>query len=229
MARIARVVVPKIPHHIIQRGNRRQEVFFCREDYEIYISLIREWCDKSGVQIWAYCLMPNHIHLIATPETKEVLSRGIGEAHRRYTKMINFRQGWRGYLWQGRFASFPMDKQYLMAAIRYIELNPSRAKMVSKPWEYEWSSARAHVEGKDDKLVKVKAVRLLKGTENWKEFLLRGIDENEMEELRRHEHTGQPLGEKSFISKIENQIDRIFQRKKSGPKGPWKNKEKVKS
>ena len=92
MARIARVVVPCIPHHITQRGNRRQEVFFCQEDYNFYIELMKEWCRRSGVDIWAYCLMPNHVHLIAIPESEKSLAMGIGEAHRRYTRMINFRE-----------------------------------------------------------------------------------------------------------------------------------------
>src|SRR4030042_2517893 len=108
MARIARVVVPGFPHHVTQRGNRRQRVFFSDSDYEAYIDLMSEWCKKYRVEIWAYCLMPNHIHLIATPKTKDGLCRAIGEAHRRYTREINFRKKWHGYLWQGRFASFAM-------------------------------------------------------------------------------------------------------------------------
>ena len=107
MARIARVVVPNLPHHIVQRGNRRQRVFFAEIDYEAYLSLAAEWCGKFGVEIWAYCLMPNHVHLIAVPSTEESLGKAIGEVHRRYTRMINFRKKWRGYLWQGRFASYP--------------------------------------------------------------------------------------------------------------------------
>lgn len=78
-----------------------------------------DWCGKLHVQVWAYCLMPNHVHLIAVPETEEGLARAIGEAHRRYTRRIKFREGWRGYLWLERFASFPMDVKYLLAAIGY--------------------------------------------------------------------------------------------------------------
>ncbi len=115
MARIGRVVVPEIPHHITQRGNRRQKVFFQASDYESYISLLREWCNRYSVEIWAYCLMPNHVHIVAVPHTEKGLSRAIGEVHRRYTRMINFREKWRGYLWQGRFTSYPMDERYLMA------------------------------------------------------------------------------------------------------------------
>jgi len=113
MARIARVIAPGLPHHVTQRGNRLQQTFFEPEDYQAYLALMAEWCGKLHVQIRAYCLMPNHVHLIAVPETEEGLARAIGEAHRRYTRRINFREGWRGHLWQERFASFPMDERYL--------------------------------------------------------------------------------------------------------------------
>ena len=133
MPRLARVVAPNYPHHVIQRGNRRQQTFFNDEDYEVYKNLMAEHCAMHVVKIWAYCLMPNHVHLIAVPKTKEGLNRAIGEAHRRYTRRINFREKWRGYLWQGRFASYPMDESYTLAAARYIELNPVRVKLVKRP------------------------------------------------------------------------------------------------
>lgn len=111
MARIARVVIPRVPHHVTQRGNRRRPVFFSDEDYRGYREVLAEGCREHGVAIWAYCFMPNHMHLIAVPRTEDALARGMGEAHRRYTRMINFRQGWKGYLWQGRFASFPLNER----------------------------------------------------------------------------------------------------------------------
>ena len=103
MARLARVVVPGMPHHVTQRGNRRQPTFFREEDYAAYIELMAQQCRDEGVAIWACCLMPNHVHLIAVPQTGQELQRAIGEAHRRYTRRINFRENWRSYLWQGRF------------------------------------------------------------------------------------------------------------------------------
>jgi len=136
MPRIPRVIAPGIPHHITQRGNRRMQTFISNEDYSTYIDLMAEWCRKLRVEVWAYCLMPNHIHMIAVPETEDGLRRAIGEAHRRYTRGINFREGWRGHLWQGRFASFPMDETYLLATARYIELNPVRARLVPNPFSY---------------------------------------------------------------------------------------------
>ena len=129
MPRIARIVVPHLPHHVTQRGNRRMKTFFCDEDYLEYLRLLAHWCSRHGNRIWAYCLMPNHVHLIVVPRTADGLRRGIGEAHRRYSRRINFRQGWRGHLWQARFASFVMDEPHLIAAARYVERNPVRARL----------------------------------------------------------------------------------------------------
>jgi putative transposase len=114
-----------------------------------------QWCSAHDVAIWAYRLTPNHVHLIALPQLADGLRRAIGEAHRRYTRMVNFREGWRGHLWQGRFASFLLDEPYLLAAARYVELNPVRAALVVAPSRYRWSSAAAHVRGRNDVLVRV--------------------------------------------------------------------------
>ena len=216
MARIARVVVSGIAHHVTQRGNRRQKTFFHEDDYKAYAELLSEWCERCGVQIWAYCLMPNHVHLIAVPETADSLRRGLGEAHRRYTRGINFREGWRGHLWQERFASFPMDERYLLAAARYVELNPVRARLADKAWEYPWSSAKAHVKGRDDSLVQVRP--LLERVEDWKEFLSSKTGREEMEAIRLHEKTGRPLGETGFVKQLERRLDRILAPLKPGPK-----------
>ena len=191
------------------------ETFFDDEDYAIYLHLMREWCDASGVEVWAYCLMPNHVHLLAVPESEDSLARGIGEAHRRYTRHINFKKGWKGYLWQGRFASFPMDEDYLLAACRYVELNPVRAKLCERPEDYCWSSAKAHLVGKDDVLVKVKP--MLDRVSDWSELLASG-DQALFDEVRMHERTGRPLGNHDFIEKMSSLVGRELGRKKPGPK-----------
>ena len=216
MARIARVVAPGIPHHVTQRGNRRQETFFCDENYRVYIALMAEWCSRFNVDVLAYCLMPNHTHLLAVPETQDSLREAIGEAHRRYTRQVNFRLGWRGHLWQGRFASFPMDEKYLLAAARYVELNPVRAGIAEKPGAYAWSSAAAHLAGRDDQIVKVGP--LLKMVGDWQVFLSDGVKTEEAEKLDLHERTGRPLGSESFVRKIERRVGRILRRQKPGPK-----------
>ncbi|MDD5730675.1 MAG: transposase [Candidatus Omnitrophica bacterium] len=153
MARKARIVIPGIPHHVIQRGNRTQKVFFNDKDKEYYLDLLQKHCRESGLTIWAYCLMDNHVHLIAVPKEKSSLSKGIGLTHRYYTRMINFREGWRGYLWQGRFISSPLDQKYLYAAVRYVERNPVRAGLVKKAEDYVYSSARSHIYNTQDKVL----------------------------------------------------------------------------
>ncbi|MDD5722863.1 MAG: transposase [Syntrophales bacterium] len=214
MVRIARVVAEHYPHHITQRGNRRQDTFFCDDDYRYYIHLMGEWCDTCGVEIWAYCLMSNHVHLIAVPESEDGLRRAIGEAHRRYTRHINFREKWRGHLWQGRFASFLMDEQYLLTATRYIELNPVRAGLSSIPEEYPWSSAEAHIKGENDDLVKVNPLLGMVG--DWRQFLSGDVSDEEYGLLQRHERTGRPLGSKSFVERLENKLTRILTPQKGG-------------
>ena len=217
MSRIARVVVPEVPHHITQRGNRRLQTFFCDKEYVAYRDLMSQWCTHWDVEVWAYCLMPNHVHLIAVPPSEKALSQAIGEAHRRYTRRVNFRKGWRGHLWQGRFASFPMDKTHLYLAARYVELNPVRAKLVKKPHEYRWSSAYAHIAGRDDRLVHVSPLLEMFG--KWDDFLSRGLSDEEIEEFQYHERTGRPLGTDSFIARLENVLGRILHKQKPGPKG----------
>ena len=127
MPRLARIVVPGEPHHITQRGNRRMQVFFSADDSGAYKALLAEFCAKAEVEVLAWCLMPNHVHLVLVPSDKDGLRRALGETHRRYSKLINQREGWRGHLWQERFHSFAMDEDHLIEAVRYIELNPVRA------------------------------------------------------------------------------------------------------
>ena len=216
MSRIARVFVPGIPHHITQRGNRRLETFFNEADYREYLFLMSQWCNRCKVQIWSYCLMPNHIHLIAVPDAEDSLCKAIGEAHRRYTRYINFRKNWKGHLWQGRFASYPMDEQHLIAAARYIELNPVRARLVKAPGDYKWSSANAHLQGKDDILVKVEPLSAI--VKSWHDLFVGGVTETEQEKLLSHERTGRPLGSEAFLARLEKMTNRRLTKQKPGPK-----------
>ncbi len=215
MARIARVVAPGYPHHITQRGNRRQQTFFCDEDYLAYLELMAEWCRKYRVAIWAWCLMPNHVHLIAVPQDEQGLAPAIGEAHRRYTRRINFREKWRGHLWQERFASYPMDESYLLVAARYVEMNPVAAGLVEHPADYQWSSARAHLGGEEDGLTQVSP--LLEMVGNWSNFLLLSSTA-ELTLLQRHEQSGRPLGSEVFTKNLECAMGRILRPQKPGPK-----------
>ena len=214
MARLARVVVPGMPHHVTQRGNRRQPTFFCDDDYAAYIELMADHCREEGVAIWAYCVMPNHVHLIAVPQTKQALRRAIGEAHRRYTRRINFRENWRGYLWQGRFASFVMDEPYLLAAARYVERNPVRAKLVARAADWPYSSAAAHLAARDDRLVHV--APLLAMVNDWQALLHSAMPEQQLRALRDHTRTGRPLGDSSFVERLETLLGRVLRPRKPG-------------
>ncbi|MBI5120863.1 MAG: transposase [Rhodospirillales bacterium] len=218
MTRLARIVAPGLPHHVTQRGNRRQPTFFGEEDYRFYLDLLAESGARFGLSIWAYCLMPNHLHLIAVPETESSLAQALGEAHRRYTRKINASQGLTGHLWQGRFASFVMDESHLLAAARYIERNPVRAGLVQAPEDWAFSSARAHLKGANDSLALV--APLLALVPDWKNFI--AGDSREMNEetvkIRRHISTGRPLGDGAFVTTLENRLGRSLAKKKPGPK-----------
>ena len=156
------------------------------------------------------------MHLVAVPSSENGLARAIGEAHRRYTTMVNRRETWSGYLWQGRFSSYPMDEKYLAAAVRYTELNPVRAGLASDPGEYLWSSVRAHLRKRDDTLVKVKP--MLERYPDWRELLAAGVDSTDAMLIRRHARTGRPLGEQGFVKQIERKLGRTLAPRKRGPK-----------
>ena len=221
MARLARVVVPGYPHHITQRGNRRLPTFYSDADYEAYLALLAEQCAAHGVRIWAWCLMPNHVHLIAVPEWAEGLAPAVGRAHWRYTRHVNFREGWRGHLWQGRFASCPMDAAHTLAAARYVERNPVRAGLVKRAWQWPWSSAAAHVAGTGDALI-APGGPLAAEVTDWPDFLRTADDEATLETLRRHARTGRPLGDAGFIARLEADLGRRLRRRKPGPKAKGK-------
>ena len=220
MGRVARVVSPGMPHHITQRGNRRMPTFIEESDYGVYVDLMRTWCGRDGVAIVAYCLMPNHVHLIAVPDTVEGLARAVGEAHRRYTCYINGREGWRGYLWQGRFGSFVMHHDYFLTAMRYVELNPVRAGRVASPADWPWSSARAHLTGAVDPLMG-DVREMIANIGDWGQCPALSVEEAELVRLRQHTRTGRPLGE-SFIQRIEEALGRFVRKRKPRPRGPRK-------
>lgn len=220
MSRIARVVVPGLAHHVTQRGNRRLPTFFVEDDYAAYYEFLAEGCAKSGTTLWAYCLMPNHVHLLLVPRHEDGLRATLSETHRRYTRMVNFREGWRGHLWQERFASFPADGTYLLNVARYIEMNPVRARLVTRPEDYRWSSARAHVHDLTDALLDTCA--LLQFEPAWRTFLQEDMNEKTASTIRMHENTGRPYGDADFIAKIENMLGRNLTPQKPGrkPKTP---------
>jgi putative transposase len=188
MPRAARIIFPDVPHHVVQRGNRRMPVFFMEDDYLYYLHLLAKGCKRAGTEIWGYCLMPNHVHLILVPRDHDGLRKAIAEPHRIFSKRINERNGWIGHLWQERFASYPMSDPYLIAALRYIELNPVRAGLKTDPFDYPWSSAKAHREKQSSKLINVEPVADL--LDNWEDFLKSGMTDEEIERFRSNERSG---------------------------------------
>jgi putative transposase len=227
MARLARVVIPGVAHHVTQRGNRRLPVFFSDDDRRLYLSLLREGCGAAGVRCLAWCLMDNHVHLILVPEHADGLRAALGEAHRRYTRAINFREGWRGFLFQGRFASYPMDDAHLIAAVRYVELNPVAAGMVTRAEDWPWSSARSHLAGrraKDDPLTDVAALGAQ--VPNWRALLRHGADaggvdaggEAVLAAIETRLRTGRLLGAEEWIARQEEVLGRKLGPARRGPK-----------
>jgi putative transposase len=201
MARIARFVVPDLPHHVTQRGNRRERVFFSDDDYRLYRDLLGEACDKAGVSVWAYCLMPNHVHLILTPTTADGLARALGKAHRRYSAFINARLRVTGHLFQSRFGSAAMDEDHLMTAARYVALNPVRARLVERAQDWPWSSVRAHLQGRSDGLVDVRPL-LDRVAGRFADLLDGDPDAGELAALRAAEGIGRPLGSPAFLGRV---------------------------
>ena len=224
MTRLARIVVPSCPHHVTQRGNRREAIFFEDGDQEIYRDLLAEQLQNSAVHVWAYCLMPNHVHLVIVPSRVGGFARAIGEAHRRYTNFINARGRWTGHLFQSRFGSVPMDEAHLIAAVRYVSLNPVRAKLVAKAEDWPWSSVRAHLAGKDDPLVTVGPV--LDRVSGFAELIGPDArDEKQFAALRDRERTGRPLATAEFVADLERRLGRPIAcrspgRKPKGEAGP---------
>ena len=216
MPRMARVVIPDIPHHIIQRGNRRQPVFFSDADKRAYLDYLRLHAKPAGISIWAYCLMDNHVHLIAVPRHEDSFADGLSESHKRYSRMVNFRENWRGHLWEGRFKSYPLNEFHLYAAIRYVERNPVRAKIVRQAWQYPWSSAQSHVKKEKDSIVD--NCFISDEIKNWAEYIAQEDNDNDLVLFRKHSNTGRPLGDNKFIDLLDGITGRILHRKKPGPK-----------
>ena len=169
MPRLSRAVFAGVPHHITQRGNRRDDVFFSDEDRLSYLDWLHEYCKKHDVDVLAYCLMTNHIHIVAVPNSEDGLQRVLKPLHMRYAQRVNRAKGWKGHLWQGRFFSSPLDDAYLLAAIRYVERNSIRVGLADKAEDYRWSSAAAHCGQRGDKVLSHKSEwrKVLASVDHW--------------------------------------------------------------
>ncbi len=220
MPRLPRVVLPGFAHHVTQRGVRRGDIFFDDGDRALYLRHMSEQTEKFGVRILCYCLMTNHVHLLAVPESATALASAIGEAHRRYTWQLNRRIGATGYLFQGRFASCPLGESHLGAAARYVLLNPVRACLVSRACDYRWSSAAFHAgEAKDDPLVEANDLMgLLADARAWRQLMESEATVKQEDYLRQVTRTGRPSGDAAFVREAEWVCGRDLMPRKRGPK-----------
>ena len=217
MARLPRFVLPGIPHHVTQRGNRRERTFFEDGDYQLYLDLLADAAQRAHTEIWSYCLMPNHVHVILVPHDDDGLRRTFGDLHRRYTGYINARMRTTGHLWQGRFSSVAMDEAHLVAAFRYVALNPVRARQVKRATDWKWSSTLALCDAVDDGVVTVAPA--LERVGDFTAFLDEAFDEAfTYAALRKAESIGRPVGSPQWLEDMEARTGLILKPKKRGPK-----------
>ena len=217
MARLARVVIPGLPHHVTQRGNNRNRTFFEDGDYALYLDMLADSSARARAAVWAYCLMPNHVHIVLVPSDADGLRRTFADLHRRYTGFVNARARTTGHLWQGRYGSVAMDEAHLLNAVRYVTLNPVRARLAARAEAWPWSSARAHLAGRDDKVVTVAPV--LDRVGDFARFLAEPFDADAAyAPLRRAETIGRPIGDAGWLAELEARTGRPLQPRKRGPK-----------
>ena len=206
---MARAVLPSVAHHLTQRGLDRQDVFFCNADYEVYLALISVSAQRFGADLLGYCLMSNHVHWVVAPQRPDALARTFGEAHGRYAVYANAKCSRGGHFWQNRFFSCALDRSHLWAALRYVERNPVRARMVELASTYRWSSAGAHTGGVSPPAwLQEEPMRSSYTPEQWDVFLKSdSIGEAELE-LRKQTYTGRPAGSREFVEWAESSLGR---------------------
>jgi putative transposase len=215
MSRIARIVVPGYPHHVTQRGNRQSVIFHSDKDRQKYLFFLSQYSAQYGLEIWAYCLMDNHVHLIVVPREAESLSLALRTAHTMYANYFNEQSSLSGHLWQGRFYSSALDEKHLWAAIRYVEQNPVRARMVAHAKDYPWSSAAAHCSLKNDPVL-TPGFPPTGVVEDWEEWLRLYDGHETLEFIRSRNKTGRPCGGEEFLDMIEKTLGVSVKLKKSG-------------
>ncbi len=209
MSRVARVVVPGFAHHVTQRGNRRADVFETDGDRKAYLGYLKRYGDKHGLEVWAYCLMTNHIHLVVVPRRADSLGLTLRDAHTVYAMHFNGRTHMTGHVWQGRFCSCPLDETHLWAAVRYVERNPVRAGLVERAEEYAWSSAAAHCGLRPDGVLS-EEFPPAGVIQDWRAWLHEGEEDDSVERIRRDTKTGRPCGSASFLVQLEHLLRRTL-------------------
>lgn len=210
MSRIARIVIEGVPYHITQRGNGRQQVFFEDRDYQLYRDLLRRSCEAARLRIWAYCLMPNHVHLIGVPECTTSMAQAVGRANADYARHYNLQQRTCGHVWQARYFSTPLDNTHLWQAMAYVERNPVRARIVAHADDFRWSSTRARRAGGDESgFLAMRAWRAVYDWPRWREALETSVDEEAFgQRLQEASRRGRPLGSEEFTERLERRCGR---------------------
>jgi putative transposase len=214
---MARLVIPGIPHHVTQRGNGRAPTFFSDDDYALYRDLLAEHCAAAGVEVWAWVLMPNHVHLILTPSHEDGLRAALSRTHRRYAGHIHAREKRTGHFWQGRFGCVAMDEAHLAAAIVYVALNPVRARLVERAQDWRWSSVHAHLGAPAGDGI-TKTAPVAERFPDLADRIAAGEDEAMSARLRRAEQIGRPVGDAAFIAALERRTGRSLAPTPPGPK-----------
>jgi len=203
-----------MPHHVVQRGNRQQAVFGGAEDYKQYCHWMNKYSAINGVDITAFCLMTNHVHFIVIPKSEDGIGKTFSIVQMRYAQYMNKKRKTNGHLWQGRYYSCILDDQHLYRAVRYVEMNPVRARMVKKPVDYLWSSARWHSGIDQESNIFLKDIRMV-GKNEWLEYLEES-DGNFDEMIRRKTQKGLAAGDAEFIEKLETRFKCVLKEKTAG-------------
>lgn len=214
MPRSPRCVVPGLAYHVTQRGTNREPVFLTDADRKCYLRLLRDNLDETGVRVFAYCLMRNHVHLVLEPARDDSLAVLLRRANGHYAQFFNALHGRSGHLWQSRFYSCPLSLRHLWTALRYVEQNPVRAGVVSGPAEYRWSSARMHLLGEVDRsgLLDVDFFQEQGGVQRWRDLHDEPENPAQVRLLKRCTYSGRPFGEEEFVQEIEERFHRRWRR-----------------
>jgi putative transposase len=220
MARHSRFVLPDVPHHVTQGGNHRERVFFEHGDESTYLSLLHFYARSHGVKVMAYCLMPNHVHLVVVPSNSEGLHRALRSVHSQYAQRVNRMRGRSGHLWQGRYFSSPLDSRYFLNAVRYVELNPVRAGLISRAEDYVWSSAPAHCGVRYDLLIEPASnVPLFANVTDWRHWLAEGIAAECIDTIRKCARRSLPCGSPEFVDQLQRAAGReLLYRRRGRPR-----------
>ena len=209
MPRTSRVVIAGCAHHVTQRGNNRQDVFFVDDDRRVFLAILAEAAERFELVIDGYCLMTNHVHLVVTPGHETSLAEALKRTNQLYAQYVNRFHGRSGHLWQDRFFSCPLDEVHYWRALVYIERNPVRARLRRKAWRWPWSSAAAHCEGKDPTgLLDLAEWSKQMDMQRWRHLLTLADDEQQVARLRLCTSRGRPLGSDKFVAKLETLVGR---------------------